>query len=268
MFFNTYEPSAALARYVRSYWILEMEHAGGPPETIIPDGCMELIFHYGDAYVSSIGGQQQHQTGAVMIGQIQSAISLEASGKTGICAVRFYPWGLYALTGLQAKEITEQVIPAEDIWGKELTFLTEQLYTASYNEKIKLVEQFLFNTLKKQDRKVQDKAEQLSAILGKLIQHHGNIPVARLAYIANTSVRNFSRSVSDIAGLSPKKLSRIARLQQFLHVYDGNTTLTDSLYRCGYFDQAHFIREFKEIVDTTPTAYFNNDNMMSDLMLQ
>lgn len=268
MLFRQFQPSRALAPYVRSYWMLEHNIAYDTPEVILPDGCIEMVFHYGDQYVSNIAEQRLVQPGAVVVGQIKQAITLQALGRTGIFAIRFRPWGLYAFTGIPMHQLTELAVDAETIWGKDIKFVREQIYHAAPEDKVEIAEQFLLNLLNSQRRTVTDKADFVSSILTTLLHHKGNIPVAHLAYHAHTSVRNFSRIVTDTTGIAPKVLARITRLQSFLSIHQPGNTLTDSLYQCGYYDQAHFIREFKEIAGTTPHHFFNDDNIMAELMLQ
>lgn len=268
MFFASYNPSAALAPYIRSYWILERNDVPTIAETILPDGCMELIFHYGDEYVSNIAEQQTTQSAPVVIGQIKKAITIQPGGQTGIFSVRFHPWGFTALSGIPANELTEQVVEAEHIWGKEIISIKEQLAQADAHKKLKIVEQFLLRILNTRTPGKLAKTNTIAPVLGYMQQHKGNVAVAHLAYQCNMSVRNFNRTVSDATGLSPKLLARITRLQAFLNTHTNNATFTDSLYKCGYYDQAHFIREFKEIANATPHSFFSNDNVMAELMWQ
>lgn len=268
MLFRQFQPTQALAPYVRTYWLLEHDLAPEGPEPVIPDGCMELIFHYGDRYISNIADREELQNGAVIVGQIKTAISLQPTGNTGIFAVRFQPWGFYAFTGMPLHRLTETVVDARDIWGNDTRYVYEQLATAAHNEKAAVVDKFLLKALRKQRDGTLHKVSVLSAILAQLHRHKGNIPVAHMAYNSNSSVRNFNRNVTEMTGLSPKVLARIIRLQSFLNIHTEDATLTDTLYRCGYYDQAHFIREFREIAGTTPNSFFKEENTMAELMWQ
>jgi len=268
MIFRVFNPSAQLAPYIRSYWILERDDVPDSAETILPDGCMEMIFHYGDEYVSNIAQQEKTQNGVIIVGQIKEAITIQPAGQTGIFSIRFQPWGFYAFTGIGSDKLTEQVIEAEDIWGNAISEIQEQLQSATHEEKVTIVERFLTDILNRQKAKTIDKVSSVAPVLGYLHKHMGNLAVAHMAYRSNVSVRHFNRNVTEITGLSPKLLARIIRLQTFLSVHEAGATLTDSLYRCGYFDQAHFIREFREIANMTPNSFFKGEHMMAELMLQ
>lgn len=267
MFFRTYNPSAQLAPYIRSYWILEHNEMPAAAEAIIPDGCMEMIFHYGDEYVSSIAQQEQTQNGIIIVGQIKEAISIQATGHTGIFSIRFQPWGFYAFTGMGADKLTEQVVAAEDIFGKSICIIQEHMQSASHEEKVNVIEGFLVDVLHRQKARVTDKVASVAHVLSCLHHHTGNLPVAHMAYRSNVSIRQFNRNVLEITGLQPKLLSRIIRLQAFLNIHEEGARLTDSLYKCGYFDQAHFIREFKDIANMTPNKFFKEEHLMAELML-
>jgi AraC-like DNA-binding protein len=267
--FHQYQPCSALAAYVKCYWTLEHNYVPDIPECIMPDGCIEMIFHYGDKYRSIINGYETDQPDNIVVGQITQAIHLQPTGKTGIFAIRFYPWGLYAFTSIPTHELTDRFEEAETILGKKLRYVNQQLKECSSAERLIIVEKFLLSLLSKQKRSVKEQADRIAVSLNRLKQTGGNTPVAEMAYFANLSLRQFNRTVNKVAGISPKQLSRITRLQNFLQKYQPSTgqTLTQVLYDCGYYDQAHFIREFKDISGKNPSQFFAQNNEMSDLML-
>lgn len=268
--FQQYKPCAALARYVKSYWILEHSYLPDVPERIIPDGCIELIIHYGDKYISTINGQQDTQPQSIVVGQLTQAIYLQPTGKTGILAIRFYPWGLYSFVGKPVHEFTDRFVSAEDVLGKRFSDVTDKLLNAEAGERIKLVEDYLLSVLARQKAGVLYQADKVAPLLTLMNNNVGNTSVAGMAYSANLSVRQLNRIINQVAGLSPKQLSRIVRLQGFFARYRmaGTATLTSLLYECGYYDQAHFIRDFKSISGISPSEFFEGKNEMAELMLQ
>ncbi|TXJ23716.1 MAG: AraC family transcriptional regulator [Chitinophagaceae bacterium] len=71
------------------------------------------------------------------------------------------------------------------------------------------------------------------------------------------STRQFERNFKEFAGFSPKLYSRIIRFQSAIEQY-GQTgkSLTEIAYDCGYYDQSHFIHDFKEFSGLHPRHYF------------
>ncbi len=80
--------------------------------------------------------------------------------------------------------------------------------------------------------------------------------------VSSTTLRNLFR---DDVGISPKSLIRVARITDVLHLQvTSEENLTQLAYKVGYFDQAHFIHEFKEVLGITPKQYFKNKNLAFD----
>jgi AraC-like DNA-binding protein len=86
--------------------------------------------------------------------------------------------------------------------------------------------------------------------------------VKQLAADSCLSIRQFERIFPAFVGLSPKQYLRIARFQKIIQLgnsghFDNYTSLA---YDCGYYDQAHFIHDFRPITDLSPREFFNNKN--------
>jgi AraC-like DNA-binding protein len=96
--------------------------------------------------------------------------------------------------------------------------------------------------------------------IAHLTRHHGNVDLDWLADQSALSTRQFRRHSLRLTGLSPKHLARILRLRyaQQLHHAHPNYPWTRIALDAGYFDQAHFIRDHRDLTGFTPTA-------MSDL---
>lgn len=270
MVFRQYSPSKALSAYIKCYWILESEFVPGEPERILPDGCTELIFHYGDQYkrISEEGATEQPKS--LLVGQIKRAIRVQPTGKTGMLGIRFYPWGLYPFTVMPVNELTEQFVEA-DILFKQADNLSEQLCSSlSQQEMIEYTEAFLLSIISKQHQKYFYHADKFSGIIPELLKDTSEASVSHLAITANMSERQFNRKFNEITGLSPKHFIRIARMQQFIHSYRGvrnSTSLHSLIYGCGYYDPAHFTRDFKDIAGINPSAYFEELKDLGSAML-
>jgi len=83
------------------------------------------------------------------------------------------------------------------------------------------------------------------------------------------SVRQLERRFRLVAGLSPKRLAVITRLQAAFALLDAGAepSLTDVAHRCGYFDQSHFIRDFRAVTGIPPGRFLCDDGMMARLFI-
>lgn len=256
MDYRVYTPSGLLSQYVKYYWTLEAfdNFLPGSRERIFPDGCMELIFHYGDVFKKYSNQVESHnQPRSFIHGQLKSFIEVESTGKIGIFSVRFKPDGLRAFLRIGVDELRENVVSVHDLWGSNGVNLEERMVEArSSLERIKIIEEFLICHL--QHRSDQSIHHCVQAIMAS--GHYKSIEM--LSRDVNLSRRQLERKFIFAVGLSPKLLTRIVRFQNTLQSIERDplTSLTGIAYSGGFFDQSHFIKDFKEFTGFNPKQYF------------
>ncbi|MFT3827502.1 MAG: helix-turn-helix transcriptional regulator [Chitinophagaceae bacterium] len=265
MLYQNYTPSPALAAYIRCYWSLEAEGTGLSAERdrIFPDGCMELIFHYGDQYkkyhTTDNADLQPH---SFIHGQLTGFMEIEATGNTGIFSVRFHPGGLRPFIPFGLDEITDTYISIKDCWNKEGDILEDRMLNAVSNaERINILESFLLQKLATRH----SYNPVIDQCVKTIIHHHGNITVDQLATSMHIGRRHLERQFIAQVGLSPKLLARITRFQQVLNIIESNQhhNLTSVAHQGGFYDQAHFIKDFKEFTGLNPKQYFSEELVLA-----
>jgi hypothetical protein len=107
MNYQTFEPNKNLSTLVKCYWTLESPKEENPErQTIVPDGCIEMIFHYGALYSQYLeNGKSIIQPRCFVIGQLTRPLEIEPTDITGIFSVRFHPDGFLPFTTIPIKEI-------------------------------------------------------------------------------------------------------------------------------------------------------------------
>lgn len=259
-----FEPNKALADFVKCYWTLEGTKESTPKKnTIVPDGTMKLIFHYGDLYWHHPEkGASFLQPRCFLIGQLTKPYVVEPAGVTGTFVVRFHPNGFLPFTTMAIKEMENTPIALERLFGEEGLVLESKILAADgVEERIAIIESFLLNKLKSKeliDRVVKSAIETIATA-------NGQLSIDELSKHNNLNRRILSRKFSKTVGLSPKQLSKIVRLQASLkHLLDQDYgKLSDLAYENEYFDQAHFIKDFKAFTGITPKAFYEDHLKMS-----
>jgi AraC-like DNA-binding protein len=134
----------------------------------------------------------------------------------------------------------------------ELLCLEEQLIEAPTNpERIARLEKFLIG------RMTQVEPDKLAlAALALIHQSKGNIRIKDLVQQLHTSQSPLEKRFRAAVGASPKKFASIVRLKNLLQQYPKTGSLTELGYEAGFYDQAHFIKEFKAFTGDTPDNYF------------
>ena len=254
MHYHIYRPGPLLSQYVKYYWSLEADAVlPGVKERVFPDGCTELIFHCGDLFRKH-DKEIELQPRSFIHGQIKEFIDLEATGHTAIFSVRFYPGGLRAFTDDGLYEITGQHIATGDFWGREGDELTDKILNAGTDQqRIWVVEDFLVKKLKRKKTAADNGVAHCLQLVGR----NTAMTVEQMAASVNTGRRNLERRFREATGLSPKQLAGIFRFQYTLKLMQQQQEqhLTEIACKGGFFDQAHFIKDFKRITGMSPGAY-------------
>lgn len=268
MHYQTYPPLPHLAPLIKCFWSLESSATPEPEkQTIIPDGCMELIIHYGDLY------QQFQEDGSTFIqprsfvfGQLSDTLKIAPTGHTGIIAARFHPDGFMPLATIPLAAMENRAVPLSELFGEEGDLLEKTVLTASTQaERIQHIETFLLARLNKLE--VLDRIVKSSIEI--LISQAGQVRVEEMAEKLNINRRKLERKFSANVGLSPKQLSKIIRLQAALKQLNQHTelSLTELAYQNGYFDQSHFIKDFKAFTGISPKQFYADHLQLSTLFI-
>lgn len=262
MQYKTYTPCSLLSPYIKCYWSLQNFvttelHA---KEKIFPDGCIELIFHFGDPVKKYEKDNHAYiQPRSFIHGQLKEYMEIESTGTTGIFSIRFHPNGLRPFVSFDVQEITSQNVSVKDIWKNEGDILEEKILIASNDEqRIQIIESFLLQKLK-QHISTADPA--INYCVQYILQNHGNINVPVLASAVNISPRQLERRFIAAVGISMMTLARIQRFQHTLYLLEKNqyTSFTALTYELGFYDQAHFIKDFKVFTGLSPKQYLSEN---------
>lgn len=265
MYYREYQPRPPLDEFVRCYWILE-DSAGSsvsPVERIVPDGCMELIVHYGDPFHS--GAPQAgpaHLPRSVLAGQITCSLELHPSRRVGMIAARFHPFGARGVLGDSMVALANQIVPGAAIWGRAAADLEERMVLArSDAERVDLLEAFLL----RQRRRPHRQDDLVRGAVRCIAQEGGNVNIEALAGQVNLSIRQLERRFQDAVGLSPKLLSRIVRFRRVFEAYERGDGMNWAAVAvdCGYFDQAHLTRDFRQFAGEPPATYLDGEGWIS-----
>lgn len=269
MNYETIPPCSDIAGLIKCYWTLEaLPNATREKQRIIPDGCMEMIFHYGDVYRQYLpDGTTIEQPRCFVIGQITEPLEIEpTTGNIGMIAARFQPDGFIPFATLPLEEMENKAIALERLFGSEGEQLqTDVLAASQTSERIRFIEEFLLQRLQ-----TDEAAGRIStAIVQTLMQTRGQVTIGEISKLLHINRRQLERRFSSAIGLSPKQFVKIIRLQTVLKmmVQKQFTSLTALALDGGYYDQAHFIKDFKEFVGMSPKQFYADNLTMNSLFL-
>ena len=257
MQYNEIKPDARLQRYVKCYYIYESDTDRSFEDTVFPSGCIEMIFNLGTGNWQTAVDNSFVTTPAIELwGQIVRPLSIRSIGRNTMLGVRFFPHTAAAFLNEKVDLLNNQVIDLCEVSGDAVRVLhLKLLETGTWDEKIGLVEGYLLQRLTASERKFGK-----IAVVGDVMYEMGRKDffdnIDNIAARYGITSRYLQKIFLQYTGLTPKLYSKINRFQNSLRlITKKNASFTSIAYDCGYFDQSHFIKEFKSFTGLTPSGY-------------
>lgn len=260
MKFRIYPPSKKLQGLVRFFWVFE----GDPRDESyiyrsMADPCCELIFHYKGQFdeLSECG----ERSGSFLSGihaQTHRYRRFVTEEAFGIFGVYLYPFAALQLLELSPAELTNRMPDLPSALGNKGKELEERIFLApDTRNRIQILASYLEQQFHKREK---DDHPAIAAIR-HVIQSGENHTVCELAAHYNLSERQFERKFKEYSGFTPKKYLRLVRFGDACNRYEQarQKTLSEIALSCGYYDQSHFIKDFKAFSGYHPSDYFSGN---------
>jgi AraC-like DNA-binding protein len=245
-------PAAALTPFVESFWLLDADHAGeaGPAQRVVPDGHPELILNLAAPFEYFENGTWHRQPRIFFAGQIRGPLLLRPSGRARILGVRFTPHGAAAILDPPMHQLAGRFTPIDDFSPALHRALDRALNSPN---PIPAVETALLHAHRESDAL-------LTYAVREVTRTWGALDLAVLAGDLGLGVRQLERRFNSHVGLAPKLFCRMQRFVQVFRALEGeNRRWVEIAAACGYYDQAHLIRDFKDLAGETPVALLAPD---------
>jgi len=263
MDYQTFKPHSDLEAIVKCYWTLEVpaqKHV--QPQLILPDGCLEMFFTLGDDIKRyTTGNEFILQPRQMVLGQITEPIYIEPIGNVNTFAVRFYPYGFANFVRTPIYELANEETPLNLLFGDDAADVLgrQVIQASSTEERIAIVEKFLLDRLS--EKATIDNI--VKTTVDTLLLSKGSKPITSILKDDLSKRRQLERKFINQIGISPKQLGKVIRLQATLQMLlnQKSETLTEIAYESEFFDQAHFIKDFKEFTGITPREFLTDEKM-------
>ncbi|WP_336517717.1 helix-turn-helix domain-containing protein [Pollutibacter soli] len=254
MLFLTYPPAEQLKKWVRFYWSLESDepytHFG------MASVCPEMVFHYkGRFNETDAHGNVFSSFTAGLQAQSRNTKTFITDTAFGIFGVYFFPHTIPMLFGFSASDLSDRMEDLETLSGRQGIVLEERIALANdHAQRVHILDEYFsaeLNSCKSVSLPVFD-------AIHELISNNGMMSVKELAGNYYLSERQLERQFFQYAGFSPKLFTRILRFHNTMGYYGAKEkSLTDIALECGYYDQSHFIHDFKSFSGQHPRHYFS-----------
>ena len=256
MLYKTFEPGPPFDALIENVWYWRGSDPGHAKDTIMASGRLGLFVNLNGDALSWYGGERYGErnllSGTAICGTHTRAFAIDAY-QPHLLGVQFKPGGAFAFFGGSAREFEDVHVSLEDIWGRDAERLHQRLIQApTPDDKIAMLFDEMVGRFSEQTH---HPAVAVALRLFGTCPHR--VSVTTVARDAEVSPKKLIRLFSEEVGMTPKAYLRVSRFQQVLARVHAAPSVDwmEIVERHGYYDQPHFIREFREFSGFTPTEY-------------
>lgn len=259
---SVYTPKGLLSRFIQYFWMNDGYEPQSAVEKVLPSGSIQIIinleekcfrhFHTSDLI------QANEYDNVILTGMQTGYVYLDSYSRISTIGVVLKKGAVPALFGIPAGEFRDQVVSLRDITKFHVSEWREKLIAApAIEEKFWMIEHFLTDLLKDSFSSLNPA---ILAAADQIEESNGNVSISDILDQSGYSRRWFSELFRNVVGVNPKQYAMICRFQNVLNAIRNDSFFhsTDIALRCGYFDQAHFIHDFKQFAGMSPSDYFRN----------
>jgi len=247
--YKEYSPDARLVDLVETYWVYDSIIMDPVPQTIMPDGCVDIIFDF----INNDGSGRLQSGLPELVGTMTSVLKINYKiGPVQMLGIRFRPAGITAFIKMPVYEITNRTITlslANTIFNREFFESLPDMQTMQ--QRLKHIDNYLLGKM----NKVFKPERQIQYAVELIRENNGLIPVRKIAEEVCLSERHFERKFKASIGISPKLFNNIMRFQFARHYLKKHKD--ESIYTvaisCGYHDHSHMNKEFQRLGSISPS---------------
>ena len=260
----TLVPKPPLCHWIHFFWLFQGAPTQNGPtdpvvERLLPDGSMQWVINLDEdrlrVFPDANPTHSYTTRGALVTGTQSGFFLIDAGSRASLLGIHIKPGGALPFLPCDGEAIADRTEPLEAFWGLEAEILRERILEApSPTLKFRVLEQ----TLLQRAFKPLQRHGAVAFALDRFQSAPENAPVSGVLDEIGMSRRHFSCCFRRHIGLTPKRYWRIQRFQRVIRRLHDATEVNwvDVALAAGYFDQAHFIRDFRTISGLSPTQYW------------
>ena len=249
----------SVAEFVREAWLVRAERCRMAAEAALPDASVELYFNLGPTG-RHISGRRPRATlpprPAWVVGPRAKPLFIEKETRDcDIVGIRLVPWVAHRVLGVPAAELRESMVDLDEFWGSFVQETRERLdATADARARLSIVERAVAHRV---SRVPASDESGLVRRLCQTVEMEPSLTVSLLAARFGLTHRRVIEIFDRTVGLKPKSFYRVRRLRRVFQLSDAKPRLswTTIAHRCGYYDQAHLINDFRQLTGILPSEY-------------
>jgi AraC-like DNA-binding protein len=265
MNYHTIAPPKDLANFVQFFWTLEGSATAEKPffHRVLAESSPEWVFYCkGQFQLYTNTAAQRTTLLSGVSGQMQHFKKLFSLNDFCLFGVYLFPYAIPLVFGIPANALSDQAVDTPTLLGREGQLLEQKIFEAADHQlRAKLMSQFIRQRLAKS----RELTSPVFTPIRQMLFSSTALSIPSLADDCYLSRRQFERKFLHYAGYSPKQFQRIARFNTVIKGFkERPMLLTEMAYDCGYYDQSHFIHDFRLFSGYNPKAFFKNQKAATD----
>lgn len=188
------------------------------------------------------------------VGHTKTSYSVSSKGQLKGIGIYFEPTALCQLLRISLDKITDTNLTVSELEDKEFYTIAEKImHTKNMSQCITLLDNFFIKKVSKAGLHLID----MDLATAYIRSQNGDISISYIADKLNISIRTLERRFIRYIGLTPKQYAKVIRINCVMRMLNSDKIcrLTDLAYQFGYYDQTHFIKEFKSFTGIKPTGF-------------
>jgi AraC-like DNA-binding protein len=213
-----------------------------------------LLIGFADPFEMALGREPRADEGfqSFTAGLTLKPVMIRSAGGSSCLEVTLTPLGARRFFRMPMSELTERMIRLEDVEDRSLTELRQRLGNErDWMRRLAIAEEFVTRRLLGGTAP----SPAVAWAYGTILKYRGGIAVSRIAEKLDWSRKHLAQRFREEVGLGPKAVSRIVRFQAAQELARTGDDWAGVAAECGYADQAHLAREFRELAGATPSDW-------------
>jgi AraC-like DNA-binding protein len=268
LIYSKYSPELKLSPFIICYYSLEANFDHVKIIQSPPTGYAAIAFNFIDPYeiCSGTDAEFTNSPRAVVVGQQTKNYKLKLLGHIQQVGIVFKPTAITTLFDYSLKEVVDKRIPLEMLVGESVSRL---LYDGLKNEsrtayRLALLHSFFLEAMNEYEKRLN--VADLAADI--ILKSKGTITIEELLDELCVSRRYLERKFTEKVGLTPKQYCRVVRMAHISNIVAHHEEIDwqDLVYKGGFHDQNHFIKDFKALNTLSPTKYHQEHSELIRLL--
>lgn len=261
MKFETHSPASPINKYIESIFHYKDFVPDHTIERVVPTGHIFIIFELDDITRNTFNNEtlkpNRSFTKVWISGIHKHYISISAHENSEMFVIQFKPYGAYPFFHFPMKDLTEKILPGQEVLGDELLDVRSRIYKqSSSRDKFEVAEQWLTKRFDPTETPPEELLEIIEELQEKSATEYPEITDS-YPHTQKHLIDQFKKYV----GLTPKYFQRILRFNEILEKIRNNENIawSEVAYQCQFSDQSHFIKEFKHFSGFNPEEFIKEE---------